>query len=121
MSETRFVSATPVLASLDIQRSVDFFSDVLGFDVRHAEQGVYGVVTRGAVGIHFWACDDRRYPENTSCRIRVEGIEALHDVCLQAGFVHPRAPMSTKPWGSREFGILDPDGNLITFAEWEGE
>lgn len=118
MSETQFLSAIPVLASLDIRRSVDFFSTVLGFSVRHAEQGAYGVVTRGAVGVHFWACDDRRYPENTSCRIRVEGIEVLYDTCQRAGIVHVRAPLATKPWGTREFGILDPDGNLVTFAEW---
>ena len=33
------------------------------------------------------------------------------------GVVHPSAPIEDKPWGSREFGILDPDGNLVTFAE----
>jgi hypothetical protein len=22
-----------------------------------------------------------------------------------------------KPWGAREFGVLDEDGNLVTFAE----
>lgn len=121
MSETRFLSAIPVLASLDIQRSVDFFATVLGFSVRHSDPGSYGVVTRGTVGVHFWACSDRRYPENTSCRIRVEGIEALYDTCQRAGVVHPSAPMATKPWGAREFGVLDPDGNLVTFAEWADE
>jgi hypothetical protein len=25
--------------------------------------------------------------------------------------------MSLKPWGLREFSILDVDGNLVTFAE----
>lgn len=33
------------------------------------------------------------------------------------GVVHPNAPLAQKPWGSREFGVLDPDGNLITFVE----
>jgi hypothetical protein len=26
-------------------------------------------------------------------------------------------PASLEPSGSREFGILDPDGSLVTFAE----
>ncbi|MDO8769608.1 MAG: VOC family protein [Burkholderiaceae bacterium] len=117
-SETQFIAATPVLASLDIERSVEFFRIHLGFNRVHAEQGVYGVVSRGAVHVHFWACDDRHIAENTSCRIRVQGLDALYSVCTAAGVVHPNAHLDEKPWGSKEFAVLDPDGNLITFAEW---
>jgi uncharacterized glyoxalase superfamily protein PhnB len=42
--------------------------------------------------------------------------ELFHELDAQ-GVVHPNAPLQNKPWGSREFGILDEDGNLITFAE----
>ncbi len=28
--------------------------------------------------------------------------------------VHPNTLLQSKPWGSREFGIVDNDGNLIT-------
>jgi catechol 2,3-dioxygenase-like lactoylglutathione lyase family enzyme len=31
--------------------------------------------------------------------------------------VHPNATLEDKPWGTREFAVLDPDGNLITFYE----
>jgi len=116
-SDVRFIAATPVLASLDIERSVAFFCSGLGFSRLHAEQGVYGVVARGSVSIHFWACSDRRIAENTSCRVQVEGIDALHEACVALGIVHPDAPLEEKPWGSKEFGILDPDGNLVTFSE----
>ena len=117
----RFVSATPVLASLDIERSVEFFCTQLGFTALHVEQGAYGVIMRGGVGLHFWACNERHIAENTSCRLRVEGIELLYAHCLPLGIVHPHAPLADKPWGSREFGILDPDGNLVTFAEFTND
>ena len=112
-----FVAATPVLASLDIGRSVEFFVAKLGFTKAYADPGAYGIVTRGPVAIHFWACSDRRIAEATSCRIRVEGIDELHARCLAEGIVHPNAPLQRKPWGTVEFAVLDPDGNLVTFHE----
>jgi catechol 2,3-dioxygenase-like lactoylglutathione lyase family enzyme len=115
--KSTFLSATPVLASLDIERSIAFYTSKLGFTALHVEQGVYGVVTRNNISLHFWACDDRRIAEATSCRIRVTDIDALYAECRPHNIVHPNAPLEDKPWDSREFGILDPDGNLITFAE----
>jgi len=115
---TSFISATPMLASLDIERSVEFFCSRLGFTKVYAEQGVYGVVSRGLIQIHFWACPERHIAENTSCRIRVIGVDRLFAQCTAAGIVHPKAPLEDKPWGAKEFGVIDPDGNLVTFAEW---
>ncbi len=115
--EVKFVSTIPLLASLDIQRSMEFYRARLGFEVLFAEQGAYAVIRRGAVGLHFWACSDSRIAENTSCRVRVVGIDALYAHCVAAGIVHPNSRLETKPWGTREFGILDPDRNLVIFAE----
>jgi catechol 2,3-dioxygenase-like lactoylglutathione lyase family enzyme len=116
-AETKFISATPVLASLDIARSVDFYVSKLACTVIHAEQGVYGIVSLGALALHFWACTDRRIAEATSCRVDVSGIDAWFAHCTQAGIVHPNAPLHDTPWGTREFAVLDVDGNLITFCE----
>ena len=116
-TDTQFISATPVLASLDIARTVAFYREQLGFSVLYAEQDAYGVVMRGSVSLHFWACKDRHIAENTSCRVRVDGIDALYADCLARAIVHPNAPLAAKPWGAREFAIVDPDGNLVTFAE----
>ncbi len=116
-ASANFLSATPVLASLDINRSVEFFVSKLGFSKVHAEQGVYGIVSNDPVNIHFWACTDRRIAEATSCRIRVRGIETLYEACCREQIVHPNAALESKPWGSKEFAIVDPDGNLVTFNE----
>jgi len=116
-TETAFLSATPVLASLDIQRTVHFFESKLGFTKLHAEQGVYGIVTQGPIYIHFWACNDKAIAEVTSCRVQVSGIQALYERCKAESIVHPNAPLQGKPWGTLEFAILDPDGNLVTFHE----
>src|SRR2546427_12356997 len=107
--------AAPVLASLDIEQSVSFFCSRLGFTRVYVEPGAWGIVSRDAVQIHFWPCSERHIAENTSCRIYVEGIDQLF--AEFEGVIHPNAPLESKPWGSREFGVLDPHGNLITFAQ----
>jgi catechol 2,3-dioxygenase-like lactoylglutathione lyase family enzyme len=109
-------SASPVLASLNIERTIAFYCGQLGFSKVYAEPGVWGIVSRDSVQLHFWPCDDRHIAENTSCRIYVAGIAELFEACDRQGIVHPNARLESKPWGSREFGVLDPDGNLVTFA-----
>lgn len=121
MSEpVQFVSATPVLASLDIERSVEFFVSRLGFTKIYAEPGAYGIVANGPVHIHFWACNDRKIAEATGCRVQVEAIADLYAVCVRHGIVHPNGSLSLKPWGTREFAMLDSDGNLVTFYQNAG-
>ncbi|GAB1453064.1 hypothetical protein MASR2M47_31200 [Draconibacterium sp.] len=31
--------------------------------------------------------------------------------------IHPNGKLETKPWGQKEFSILDPDNNLLTFGQ----
>ena len=116
-TQTQFIAATPVLASLDIERSAEFFASRLGFTKVHVAQGEYGIVSNGSVRIHFWACKDRSIAEATSCRVEVRGIEGLYARCVGHAIVHPNAPLASKPWGTKEFAILDFDGNLVTFYE----
>jgi catechol 2,3-dioxygenase-like lactoylglutathione lyase family enzyme len=117
----QFVDATPVLASLDIQRSVDFFVSKLGFDSLYAKQGEYGIVRNGPVGIHFWACSDPAIPKATGCRVQVRQIAQLFQHCQSLGIVHPNSPLHSTPWGADEFAILDPDNNLVTFYQPRGD
>ena len=113
----QFVAATPVLASLDIERSVDFMVSKLGFAKVYAVQDQYGIASNGAVSIHFWPCADADIPKATGCRVQVRGLEQLFERCQSLDIVHPNAPLEVKPWGNKEFAITDTDGNLITFHE----
>jgi hypothetical protein len=31
--------------------------------------------------------------------------------------IHPHGLLQLKPWGQKEFSLLDPDNNLLTFGE----
>jgi catechol 2,3-dioxygenase-like lactoylglutathione lyase family enzyme len=112
--------AAPVLASLDIDRTISFYCSRLGFNRVYADPGVWGIVSRDDVYIHFWACSEKHIAENTSCRVYVTGIDQLYAEMQPQDVVHPNASLQSKPWGTREFGVLDEDGNLITFAERPG-
>ena len=119
--ETLFISTTPILASLDIKRTLEFYCSKLGFSKVYEEADAYGIVCRGSIHLHFWACSEKHIAENTACRVRVSGIKYLYDQCSELNVVHPNAPIEDKPWGTTEFAIVDPDGNLITFAEWDDD
>lgn len=111
----RLKAAIPKLASLDIARSVAFF-ERLGF-VRRYSDNEYGIVERDGVQLHFWRCADPRVPKETGCRITVEGIDDLYEAYWAESVIHPNGRLELKPWGVREFSILDVDGNLVTFQQ----
>lgn len=107
----------PVLASLNIERTVAFYKNILGFDKLGYKDENYAVIGRDKVEIHFWKCNDRIHPENTSCYVFVKDIDTLYIAMKKAGVVHPNGTLEDKPYGIREFAILDRDGNLIKFGE----
>lgn len=117
-AKVRLTAAVPVLASLDIERSVRFYTARPGFTKVHAAAGVYGIVSRDGIEIHLRACPDRPIAAHTGCRVHVAGIDALYRELAPHGVVHPNAPLRDRPWGVREFAVLDCDGNLVTFVEW---
>lgn len=127
------VHAIPALPVRSSAQSLAFYREQLGFDVRHADTG-FAILQRDAVEIHLWEAADERWQGRTgpspvvsgaesfiagtaSCRLQVTGVDALYAELQPRGIVHPHAPLEDKPWGTREFGILDPDNNLITFFE----
>lgn len=108
--------AIPVLASLDLEATQRFYAERLGFDPLFTYPD-YAISGRDGVQLHFSLTDNPDIPRSTSCRIDVAGVEALYHEMQAAGVVHPNAPLCEQPWGMKEFGVLDGDGNLIKFGE----
>lgn len=120
---TRFLAAVPALPVSDERAAVRFLEDALGF-VELVHDGVgLGILRRDAVELHVWVADgsakgaERHLAGSASCRLEVTGVDELYEHCRALGVVHPNAPLSDQPWGTREFGVLDPDGNLIGLYE----
>lgn len=112
----RLLQAVPTLATTRLAESTAFYRDVLAFDVVYADDQT-SVLARDDVQILLWACDDPALPRNDACRIRVSEIDALHAHCQSHAAVHPNGSLELKPWGLREFTVLDPCGAALTFYE----
>ena len=122
----RFLAAVPALPVSDERAAVRFLADALGF-VELVHDGVgLGILRRDAVELHVWVADgsapgaERHLAGSASCRLEVTGVAELYEHCRELGVIHPRAPLTEQPWGTREFGVLDPDGNLIGLYERTG-
>ena len=120
---------TPNLIVSSVEKSLAFYTDVLGFakgmTVPEQSPFVFASVTSGPVEVFF---NDRSTVTKESPQmaglafgggnpmvVEVSDIDALY------ARVHPRAtvvmPIVTQWYGMREFAITDPDGYVITFAQ----
>lgn len=115
----KFESAIPVLPSLNIERSLEFYSSKLGCSEVQNYSNEYGVVARDGIAIHFWSCNDPEIPKSASCRVKVQGVDELYDELRVHGIVHEKGALADKPWGVKEFAVVDCDGNLLTFFEFK--
>ncbi len=110
-------TAVPVLPSLDVAATVAFYTTALGFACRHHATGEYAILRRDEIEIHFWYCDDPRLAENSACRVGVTGVESLREECAARRILRPDCAVRETPWGTREFEVFDPHGNVLTFYE----
>ena len=107
----------PVLASLDIKKTVEFYKTKLGFNRVGYLDDNYAIIARDNFVVHFWKCNDKIHPENTSCYVDVEHIDDLYKELQAHDVIHPNGILEDKLYGMREFAILDNDGNMIKFGQ----
>jgi uncharacterized glyoxalase superfamily protein PhnB len=116
-------SIIPALAVADIEASIRFYTEVLGFSTQMTLPGpdgslVHASLGRGEVSVMFSRID----PAQTHDQAPLGRGVALYatvgdDEDVDALFAHARAAGTTvtqEPtdqfWGMRDFGIADPDG-----------
>lgn len=114
--------AIPILPSRAIDETVAFYRR-LGFEGgAHRADAGYAILRRGRLELHFFA-HPALVPAAScaGCYLRVQDVDNLH----QAFATHPlpthgiprlTAP-ENKPWGLREFALVDPDGNLLRVGQ----
>lgn len=107
----------PKLPMRDKAATRSYYVDKLGFEELGDYPG-YLMVTLDSIEIHFFGFKDLDPRENYGqVYIRTDAIDELYQSFLDRKIdIHPNAPLETKPWGQREFSLLDPDMNLLTFG-----
>ena len=95
-----------------------FYINLLGLQ-NIGDYDSYLMVYKDDIEIHFFEFKDLEPKENYGqVYIRVDNIDNLYQTLLDNKVeIHPNGPLETKPWGQKEFSILDPDSNLLTFGQ----
>jgi uncharacterized glyoxalase superfamily protein PhnB len=121
-SATRFLSVSPLIPARDVEEGIAFYQRALGFELfyRDAEPAQFAIVGTEGAKLHLFVSQDKHLADWTSLRIEVDGIDALYARCGEAGCVHPNGPLEVRPWGTREFSVVDPSGVCIAFVEQQG-
>ena len=120
-----YAKLTPNLLVSNVERSLAFYVDTLGFErgltVPDQSPLVFASVTSGTVEIFLndAAVAIKEYPgfggrplgATGTMFIETQGVDALHDRLKAAATVV--MPLVTQFYGMREFAIEDPDGYKI--------
>jgi uncharacterized glyoxalase superfamily protein PhnB len=120
---------TPNLVVRNVERSVAFYRDLLGFTlgptVPNAAPYVFAAVASGPVEVFFNAQDaasaeypafkDRPIGGTLTLYIDVVGVARAYEAL--ASKVKIVMPLEKKFYGVTEFAFEDPDGYVITYAE----
>ena len=95
-----------------------FYIDKLGF-TEISDYGDYLLTKKDNIEIHFFEFKELDPKINYGqVYIRTNDIDSLYQALLDNKVnIHPNAPLQTKPWGQKEFALLDPDSNLLTFGQ----
>ena len=98
------------------------FYQSLGFDGRIHSHGDYAILTRGTAELHFFTHRELRPAESwAGCYIRVSDVESIYQATASAELPRKGIPrrdaLEVKPWGMKEFAIVDLDGNLIRIGQ----
>jgi predicted enzyme related to lactoylglutathione lyase len=107
-------AALPELPFDDVAAAVAYYREVLGFRINH-QQGDLGVMDRDAITVLLIARTEQ-HKGIGSCEVYVANADALYDELLAKG-AHVLGPPVSHPWGLREFRVIDPEGNRITFGQ----
>jgi len=96
----------------------DYYVNQLGFQEIGDYEG-YLMVKKDKIELHFFEFKALDPKENYGqVYIRTNNIDGLYQSLLDNKTeIHPNGPLQTKPWEQREFALLDPDNNLLTFRQ----
>ena len=98
----------------------EFYLNKLGFYIFGSnDYDGYLMIEKEGIQIHFFEHKTLNLKENYGqVYIRTNAISNLYQTFLDNKvFIHPNGHLELKHWGQKEFSLLDPDSNLLTFGE----
>jgi len=109
----------PKLPMRDKAATKEFYINQLGFQQFGGDYDEYLMVHKDNIQIHFFEFKELDPAENYGqVYIRTDEIDKLYQSAIDKQISMPKAGfLQTKPWKQKEFSLLDPDNNLLTFGQ----
>ncbi len=115
-------NAIPRLPFIDKQETLAWYVDRLGFALQ-SDYEDYLILTRDQVELHFFSYAEL-VPGKSDFMIYLrvdQNIDGMYRQILDEGTaIHPNGKLEEKPWGQKEFSMIDPNGTLLTFGQATG-
>jgi len=117
----RLTSFAPQFLVDDLERAMTYYRK-LGFTFGEPWEGFYAIGELDGLELHLTEAPKRpaerqyrRDEEHLDAAAGVAGIEAFYEQCVANGISILR-PLTATEWGTKDFYIEDPDGNVISFG-----
>ncbi len=111
-------SIHPKLPFRNKEATLGYYLNQLGFELV-ADYVNYLIVKKDQIEIHFFEHKKLNPEENYGqVYMRTDNIDVLYtNLLAKKVAIHPNGKLELKPWNQKEFALLDPDNNLLTFGE----
>jgi catechol 2,3-dioxygenase-like lactoylglutathione lyase family enzyme len=117
----RVTSFAPQFLVDDLERSMAYYRKI-GFTFGEPWDGFYAIGHLDGLELHLKEASRnqadqqyRRDHEHLDAAAGVDGIEAFYEQCVTNGAVILK-PLAPTAWGTKDFYIEDPDGNIVSFG-----
>jgi uncharacterized glyoxalase superfamily protein PhnB len=109
--------AVPILPVTNLLDALDCYEHVLGFQVgwRWGEPARLASVCRDRVELNL-SQSPKAKPEASMVYLKMAGVDAYYKHIIVAG-AKVEVPLGDRPYGMRDFKIVDPSGNELSFGE----
>jgi catechol 2,3-dioxygenase-like lactoylglutathione lyase family enzyme len=117
----RLTSFAPQFLVDDLERSIAYYRKI-GFTFGEPWDGFYAIGQLDGLELHLKeapkndaARQYRRDNEHLDAAAGVDGIEVFYEQCV-ANCVTIIRPLMPTAWGTKDFCVEDPDGNIVCFG-----
>lgn len=115
-----FTDFSPKLPMHDTSTTREFYANHLGFsEFGSVDFDGYLMMEKDQIKIHFFEFKGLDPKENYGqVYIRTDNIDALNKLLLEKHTeIHPNGKLEIRPSRQKEFLVLDPGSNLLTFGQ----
>lgn len=119
----RITGIAPQFLIDDMPRSLDYYSQRLGFQVDFVYDDFYASVSRDGHAIHLKCAPKtvadrahRKEHNHLDAYMAVTDATSLHDELRSRGALITKG-LEDQPWQCRDFYVEDPDGYILCFSQ----